>query len=229
MTRLFSIPGRPRDIPGRARDDDLGADSPLRTAWQSRPSWADAVLARRLAAVALVCVAAVLLIRGDPGAARVPVLVASRDLSPGATLTEGDLATVAHEAGSLPTGAVGDPGELTGATLTSAMRTGEVFTDLRVVGPRLAEVATGAAQSRIVPIRLADTAVAGVLRPGDRVDVVGAQERAHTLAADAAVVLVAGSGDRDRAGPVVLLAMDAEHAVTVAAASLHTALTVVFH
>ncbi|WP_040798425.1 SAF domain-containing protein [Nocardia higoensis] len=214
MTRLFS---------------DLGNDSALRAAWWNRPSWADATLARRVLAAALVVAAAFLLVRGDPDSARVRVVVASRDLPPGTSLTAADLTSAPFEAGSLPSGAVREHGDLLGATLTAAMRTGEVFTDLRVVGPRLAEVATGAAESRIVPIRLADTAVAGILRAGDRVDVVGAEERARTLATDAAVVLVAGSGERERSGPVVLVAMDAEHAVAVAAASLHTALTVVFH
>ncbi|MBF6355495.1 flagellar biosynthesis protein FlgA [Nocardia higoensis] len=208
---------------------DLGRDSVLRTLWWNRPPWIDAALARRVLAAALVVAAALLLVRGDPDAKRVSVVLASRDLPPGASLTAADVTTAPREAGSLPTGAVRDPGDLLGATLTGAMRTGEVFTDLRVVGPRLAEVATGAAESRIVPIRLADTAVAGILRAGDRVDVVGAEERARTLAKDAAVVLVAESGERDRAGPVVLVAMDAEHAVAVAAASLHTALTVVLH
>ncbi|WP_067853048.1 SAF domain-containing protein [Nocardia shimofusensis] len=208
---------------------DLGRGSVLRAAWWNRPPWIDATLARRVLAAALVVTAAVLLVRGDPDTNRVSVVLASRDLPPGASLTAADLTAAPRAAGSLPAGAVRDPGDLLGATLTSAMRTGEVFTDLRVVGPRLAEVATGAAESRIVPIRLADTAVAGILRAGDRVDVVGAEERARTLATDAAVVLVAGSGEGDRSGPVVLVAMDAEHAVAVAAASLHTALTVVFH
>ncbi len=108
-----------------------------------------------------------------------------------------------------------------------------MFTDLRVVGPRLAAVATGARDARIVPIRLADNAVAEILRAGDRVDVIGGEEQgarpARSLATDAAVVL-SGPGDgRGAKERVVLVAMDAEHATVVAAASLHTALTVVFH
>lgn len=208
---------------------DLGRAATLRTTWWNRPHWADATLARRVLAAALVLAAAVLLVRGDPDSARVEVVVASRDLPPGISLTAEDLSSTTHEAGSLPSGVVHDPAVVLGATLTGAMASGEVFTDLRIVGPRLAEVATGSPEARIVPIRLADTAVAGILRAGDRVDVVGAEERARTLATDAAVVLIAGSDERERNGPVVLVAMDAEHAVAVAAASLHTALTVVFH
>ncbi|MGW5144157.1 flagellar biosynthesis protein FlgA, partial [Nocardia beijingensis] len=101
----------------------------------------------------------------------------------------------------------------------------------------LAAAAAGAREARIVPVRLADTAVADILRAGDRVDVIGAEDMggagarpARTLAADAAVVLVSGAGTgRAATERVVLVAMDAEHATAVAGASLRTALTVVFH
>ncbi|MET7771623.1 flagella basal body P-ring formation protein FlgA [Nocardia sp. NPDC005366] len=216
---------------------DLGRGSPLRFALWNRPSWADQLLARRLLAAALTVLAAVLFFRGDPDAQRADVVVAGRDLAPGRLLEAGDLRVVAHESGTLPDGVVRGTATLVGATLTGAMRSGEIFTDLRVVSPRLAAAATGAGEARIVPIRLADTAVADILRAGDRVDVIGAEEQsgpsarpARTLATDAAVVLVSAPGDRRAATErVVLVAMDAEHATTVAAASLRTALTVVFH
>jgi Flp pilus assembly protein CpaB len=203
----------------------------------NRPPWADALLARRLLATALTALAAVLFLRGDPGSERARVVVAGRDLPPGHMLEADDLRSATHESGTLPDGAVTDMSTLLGATMTGAMRAGEVFTDLRIVGPRLASVATGARDARIVPIRLADTAVAEILRAGDRVDVVGGEEQngpvarpARTLATDAAVVLVSSPSDRrGTAERVVLVAMDAEHATTVAAASLRTALTVVFH
>ncbi|MFE9578602.1 SAF domain-containing protein [Nocardia sp. NPDC006044] len=209
---------------------DLGTRFPL---WH-RPHWADSLLLRRLLAGGLACLAAALFLRGDPGAARTPVVVAGHDLEPGHVLAANDLRSAPRESTALPDGAVRDPAEVVGATLTGAMRTGEVFTDIRVVGPRLAAVATGARDARIVPIRPADTAVAEILRAGDRVDVVGGEEQgsrpARTLATDAAVVLVSGPGDgRATKERVVLVAMDAEHATVVAAASLHTALTVVFH
>lgn len=215
---------------------DLGRGGWNPSGWQ-RPRWADAVLARRLLAAALAAVAALLFLRGDPDTERTTVVVAERDLAPGRLLEAGDLRSAPREAGTLPAGAVADPAELVGATLTGAMRRGEVFTDLRVVGPRLAAAATGAREARIVPIRLADTAVADILRAGDRVDVIGAEDAngggtrpARTLATDAAVILVSRAGDGRRAAErVVLVAMDAEHATVVAGASLRTALTVVFH
>ncbi|WP_194815919.1 SAF domain-containing protein [Nocardia sp. XZ_19_385] len=213
---------------------DLGRENPLRAVLDNRPPWADLLLVRRLLAAALTVLAAVLFLRGDPDTHPAQVVVADHDLPPGRLLAAGDLRTAPRESGSLPSGAVRDAGELVGATLTGAMRAGEVFTDLRIVGPRLAAVAAGAPDARIVPIRLADNAVAEILRAGDRVDVVGAEDGsdrpARTLARDAAVVLVSRPADRrGQPEPVVLVAMDATHATAVAAASLRTALTVVFH
>ncbi|MGW5451768.1 SAF domain-containing protein [Nocardia sp. NPDC003979] len=213
---------------------DLGRGSSWRFALGNRPAWADALLARRIVAAALAVVAVVLFVRGDPGGARQPVVVAAHDLSPGRVLTAEDVRVDQHETRTLPTGFATDTTPLLGATLTGAMRAGETFTDLRVVGPRLAAAAAGTEDARIVPIRLADSAVAEVLRAGDRVDVVGVEDtgdsaaRARTLATDAAVVLVTASADR-RAERVVLVALATEHATTVAGASLRTALTVVFH
>ncbi|WP_280222462.1 SAF domain-containing protein [Nocardia neocaledoniensis] len=217
---------------------DLERGSSWRFALGNRPAWADALLARRVLAGALALTALALFVRGDPGDARREVVVAARELAPGRLLTADDLRVERYESRSLPSGSVAEVTTLLGATLTGAMRTGEAFTDLRVVGPRLAAAAAGSADARIVPIRLADSAVAEVLRAGDRVDVVGVEEAgapgaskpARTLATDAAVVLVTAPGER-RSGAerVVLVALDAEYATAVAGASLRTALTVVFH
>lgn len=218
---------------------DLGRGESLREAFWNRPPWLDGALARRVLAAVLALVAVVLYVRGDPDGERVPVVVARHDLPPGHLLQPDDLRTVSHESGAVPAEAVNDPGTLTDAVLAGAMRPGEVFTDLRVVGPRLA--AAAADDGRIVPIRLADNAVADILRGGDRIDVVAAAETEHeshpsssrTLASDATVVLV--SGDQAERNPgnstqrVVLAAMDSRDAAQVAAASLSTALTVVFH
>ncbi|MFC4125782.1 SAF domain-containing protein [Nocardia rhizosphaerae] len=217
---------------------DLGRGSSWRSALGNRPAWADALLARRVLAAALALTALALFARGDPGTARQPVVVAARELTPGTLLTAADLRVDRHESRSLPPGAVTETAPLLGATLTGAMHAGETFTDLRVVGPRLAAAAVGTPDARIVPIRLADSAVAEVLRAGDRVDVVGVEDAgapgasapARTLATDAAVVLVTAPGDRrPGAERVVLLALAADYATAVAGASLRTALTVVFH
>ncbi|MFI6868299.1 SAF domain-containing protein [Nocardia sp. NPDC050406] len=217
------------------------------------PPWADAVLLRRLLAVGFLVLAAALALRGDPAGRRSEVMVAARDLPPGHVLGSDDLRAASHETASLPAGTAHSPAALLGATLTGAVHAGEIVTDVRIVGPRLAAVAAKSPDARIVPIRLADNAVAAVLRAGDRVDVVAAEQDPVTgstngrpidptgrvavaphapvpLATDAAVVLVSGGdGARDSGERVVLVALDASHATAVAAASLRTALTVVFH
>ncbi|WP_040812777.1 SAF domain-containing protein [Nocardia concava] len=204
--------------------------------FRSRLNWADTVLLRRAGAVALLVLAAFLAVRTDPAAGRTEVLVAARDLPPGQVLGEGDLRPAPRETATLPAGTVREAGRLRGATLAGALAAGEIVTELRVVGPRLAAVAAHAPDARIVPIRLADNAVAEILRAGDRVDVVAGEDAggngrpARLLAADAAVVLVSGTEDpRGRTDRVVLVALDSRRATAVAAASLRSALTVVFH
>lgn len=226
------LPARTR-IGRRSR---LGTGDTWRDAFADRPPWADGVLLRRVLAVLCALVAVTLFLRGDPAHTRISVVVAARDLPPGHLLTAADLRLASYLPDAAPDGAVVDPAPLLGAVLTAALRTGEVLTDVRVVGPRLAEAATGRPDARIVPVRLADTAITEILRAGDRVDVVAADTQdpalAQTLAVDAAVVLVSGppadSGGR-HAERVVLVAMDARRAAIVAAASLNSALTVIFH
>ncbi|MEV6070316.1 SAF domain-containing protein [Nocardia sp. NPDC052001] len=218
------------------RDADLGRGSRLESITSALPPWADGVLLRRISALALLLLAAVLAVRGDPAGGHTEVLVAARELPPGHVLADGDLRPAPRETSTLPDGAIREPGALRGATLTGAVAPGEILTELRVIGPRLAAVAAHSPDARIVPIRLADNAVADILRAGDRVDVVAAEEPgsggrpARLLATDAAVVLAPGanrtSGKDER---VVLVALDSRRATAVAAASLRTALTIVFH
>ncbi|MBF6330591.1 SAF domain-containing protein [Nocardia transvalensis] len=224
---------------GRGGDADLGREPRWEVLTRHRPAWADGVLVRRLLALGLTVLAAVLFVRGDPSARRVDAVVAARDLAPGRILSAEDLRRAPRPADTLPEGAVHDLSALVGATVTGAVRSGEILTDLRVVGPRLAQVATGVTDARIVPIRLADNAIADILRAGDRVDVIAAPHTdadlegpapPQTLATDAAVVLVTTSDKtRGQGERAVLVALDAAHATTVAAASLRSALTVTFH
>ncbi|MQY19104.1 SAF domain-containing protein [Nocardia macrotermitis] len=235
----YSAFGRSRPVPVRGGDIDLGRVPRWEWLRHRRPAWLDGTLARRILAAALTALAAFLLLRGDPSARHVEVVVAAHDLSPGRAVTTADLRTAAFIANSVPGGAIREPTPLLGATLSAPMRAGEIFTDLRVLGPRLAAAATAAPDARIVPIRLADNAVAEILRTGDRVDVVAAPDPntpaaapARTLAAGAVVVSIparSGAGGPPRSEDrVVLVALDSAHATTVAAASLRTALTVVF-
>ena len=189
-------------------------------------------------AAALALFAVVLAFRGDPGREQVSVVVSARDLAPGARLDVADVRLAKIAARDAPTGALTDPDAALGHILAGAARTGEVLTDTRVLGPRLAEISAGTPDARIVPIRLADNAVADLLRVGDRVDVVAAgpdvgpgedDAPPDTLATDVAVVLVSDAATSRATDRMVLVAMPAAQSVDVAAASLTSTLTVVFH
>jgi Flp pilus assembly protein CpaB len=165
---------RPPARTSGGRRSSLGAGDTWRDAFADRPAWADGVLLRRVLAGLCALAAVTLFLRGDPAHARSSVVVAARDLPPGHLLAATDLRLASYPPDATPDGAAADPAPLLGAVLTAALRAGEVLTDVRVVGPRLAAAATGRPDARIVPIRLADTAITEILRAGDRVDVVAA-------------------------------------------------------
>jgi pilus assembly protein CpaB len=138
-----------------------------------------------------------------PDAPTVDVLVAARDLAPGVPLAADDVRVVAVPPALAPAGAVPEAAAALGRALVGAARSGEPLTDAR-----LAPVDPGVSS---VAVRLADAGVVGLLRPGSRVDVVGAGS--HVLAADASVVAV-------RADEVVVVSADRAAANRIAAESL---------
>ncbi len=102
-----------------------------------------------------------------------------------------------------------------GSTLAGPARRGEVLTDVRLLGRRLAESAAGP-DARIVPVHPADSALIDLVRPGDVVDVVAATEGSaqatpHVVATDAIVVSVSAKPKAQSANSerVVLVALPA--------------------
>ena len=202
-----------------------------------RPDWSRTVAARRVAAGALVVLAAVAALRSDPQGDRTQIVVAARDLAPGIELSADDVRLENRTAATVPDGSHSDIAAVIGATLAGPARRGEVLTDVRLLGPRLAESVAGP-DARIVPLPLADSALLDLVRPGDVVDVLaagadadtGADARPQLVATDAVVVLVsekpkgAGNGS-DR---VVLVALPSA-ANDVAAAALVQTVTFTFH
>lgn len=218
--------------------DSLNARLLSRWRHDWRPDWSRTVRARRALAAALVLLAAATALRPDPAAQRVAVAVAAHDLAPGAELTVDDVAVESRSATAIPEGAISESGTLIGATLAGPARRGEILTDVRVLGPRLAQAAAGP-DARIVPLHLADAAVLDLLRPGDVVDVLAGADnsadqvgvRPQVLATDAQVVLVsarakttAGGGDR-----VLLVALPRHIANEVAGAALLRSIAVTLH
>ncbi len=208
-----------------------------------RPDWTRTVLARRVAAGGLVVLAGIAALRSNPDGDRAEVVVATHDLAPGAALTPDDVRVETRLATTLPDGSQSDLGAVVGSTLAGPARRGEVLTDVRLLGSRLAEAAIGSKAgpgARIVPLHLADGALIDLVRAGDVVDVLaapstdsqpGTQAVSKVVATDAVVVLVsakqkAQAGDGDR---VLLVALPARVANTVAGSVLGQAVTLTLH
>jgi pilus assembly protein CpaB len=200
-------------------------------------------LLRQVTAAVLACLALVLALRppspaagAAPGETTVAVAVAAGDLPAGTVLTADDLATVSVAADSAPTGTTASSDELIGQVLAAPVRAGEAVTDVRVVGPGLwSQVPDGQVAA---PVRLADLAVATLLRAGDRVDVLATAGDvvipSVEVVAEGAVVLAAPTaetGDGIAPSPadgsgLLVLAVAPETAQRLAAAGAGATLTV---
>jgi Flp pilus assembly protein CpaB len=213
----------------------LNPSLPTRISQWLHPDWSRTVLARRGVAAGLVVLAGVAALRPDPGGDHAEVVVAAHDLSQGAALTPHDLRLEKRLAATIPDGAQTEIGTVVGATLAGPARRGEVLTDVRLLGRRLAESTAGPG-ARIVPVHPADDALTDLVRPGDIVDVIaasGAESRANprVVATDAVVVLVSAKHkDRTATGDrLVLLALPASSANAVAGAALVQTVTLTLH
>jgi len=164
-----------------------------------------------------------------------PVVVAAREIPAGTTLTSDDVRVVRFPRALLPERAVADPGSVLGAATAVPLAAGGpvlpgLLADEEVRGPAGTVVAT---------VRFADPAVAGLLSPGMRVDVLAATAeggpggvvatRALVLPVarqdDAAGTLgLAGSGDTS---VPVLLAVAPQEAPALAGAAASALLSAV--
>lgn len=213
----------------------------------TRPDRVRAATVRKITALVLALLGIALLFRGDPDSDPIRVVTATRDVTSGQIVTNNDLGISEFTADQLPEGTVTDIGDVIGRTVAGPIRRGEIVTDVRTVGPRLARESIGTDDARIVPVRLADAAVSDMLRSGDVVDVltVGTETVAavgtdtpnsstsdnipKVLASGAVVVVVtAKESGRNQQEQVVMLALPTEAATRVAAASLVNAITVTF-
>ncbi len=164
------------------------------------------------------------------------VLAAARDLAGGATIRADDLRPVAMPPDVVPAGTVTDPARLTGRVLAVPVRAGEAITDVRLVGPSL----LAGYGERIVaaPVRIADAGAARLVRPGDVIDVLAADEpeasagaQARLVASGARVVVVPGddgsllAGDGFGEGALVVLATTPDTAARLAAAAVTSRLS----
>jgi len=197
--------------------------------------WRRGLAIRRTVAAALVLLAVVLALRPAAGPPVARVVIARADLAPGTVLGPVDVELRPVDTAVVPKGAVADVGAVLGRRPDGPVRTGEILTDVRLVGREAAIAAAGTADAAGVPVRLADAAVAVLLRPGAQIDVVGAGpasapgdagEPAIVLAERAVVLDVLPATERTGAGPVVLVALPGPVAARVAAATLGQEVTV---
>jgi Flp pilus assembly protein CpaB len=208
-----------------------------------RPDWTRTVLARRVAAGGLVVLAGVAALRSNPDDDRAEVVVAARDLRPGTALTPDDIQLEKRLTTTVPDGSQADLAAVVGSTLAGPTRRGEVLTDVRLLGSRLAESTAGPG-ARIVPLHLADGALIDLVRVGDVVDVLAAPANespaasqpttpaiSRVVATDAIVVLVSDKqkGQVAASDRVVLVALPARVANTVAGSTLGQAVTLTLH
>lgn len=158
-----------------------------------------------------------------PPAPTVPVVVAADDLDAGDVLAARDLRTVRLPRSAVPTGAVPRADSLVGESLAVAVPRGLVVVPAHLARSRFA---TPAPEGTVaVPVHLADAAVAALLRPGDRIDLVsGASdgwpgEDGPAVLAASALVLEVLTDDADEGGLGLLgtgPAADADPLVVVA-------------
>lgn len=148
------------------------------------------------------------------------VVVAARDLPSGSTVDPADLAIRRVARDAVPTGLV-RRGAIEGRTLAGAMRSGEVFTDRRVVDPR--DVGAG----RVLAVVEVAAATGALLRPGDAVDLVAVGEDGASDTVAEAVEVVTVRTDAEREAAVLGVAAAPRTATDVARASITSRLAAV--
>lgn len=202
-----------------------------RLARRLRPARRAVLARRRLLAALLTAVAVAAGVHAATPAppARVAVTVAARDLPAGSVLSGGDLRTEAFAPGSAPAGLAADA---LGRTLAAPLRDGEPVTDVRLVGPALTDGYPGLAA---VPVRLPDAGMVGLLRVGDRIDLVSADPQrggAELVATGVPVLAIpdtaAEAGGTGLTGRLVVVGADPGEVARIADAAARTFVTLAF-
>jgi pilus assembly protein CpaB len=188
---------------------------------------------RKLAVVAAIAAVLTGISAAAPeGPATMTVVKAKSELPGGTVLSATDLVLDSVVASDVPEGVLSNPNDLVGKTLAAPVAENQMMTLLATTAAH-ASVSPGHV---IAPLRLGDTAVAAMLRPGDVVDVVAtdsqAEQGATVVAAGARVVTVPQVPD-DQAGPapeggLVLIEVDSQTAAVVAQAAATGTLSIIW-
>jgi len=212
------LAGRPPPLPHRRRPFPLALRATL---WRSR-----FVVGATFLGLAAACTVQALRPADPP---TTPVLVAAHALAAGTLLTSADVRLVRFPVAVVPDGALSDPGAVVDASTAVPLAAGTpmvpgLLADDEVHGPPGSVVAT---------VRFADPAVAGLLSPGMRVDVLAATPEggpggvvatralvlpvARPTASNASALGLGGSGDDSV--PVLLAVSPAEAPALAGAAA----------
>ncbi|GAA4626019.1 hypothetical protein GCM10023113_21340 [Cellulomonas oligotrophica] len=171
-----------------------------------------------------------------PPPVTVAAVVAARDVAAGATISSDDVRVEHVAPGTVPAGALSGAGAAVGATAAVDLPAG-----LPLVPSLLATgEATGPPGTVVTAVRLADAAVADLVGPGSRVDLLGARPeggpgttlatRALVLpapAGGAAATGVLGSVDGSGDPPPLLVAVQPAEALALAEASASSRISAV--
>lgn len=161
-----------------------------------------------------------------PAPPSVAVTVAARDLPAGAVLTERDVTTVRFARGTAPAGLARDP---VGRRLAGPLTRGSPVTEPALLGPALARARPDLVA---LPVRLPDSAMAGLLLPGQAVDVLAADPAggaSSTVTRDALVLALPppdGAATDGLPGRLVVLGVRPLDVAELSAASVTHFLTV---
>lgn len=187
---------------------------------------------RKLAVVAAVAAVLTGISAAAPeGPPTIAVVKAKSHLPGGTVITAGDLVLHRVVASDVPEGVLTDPNALVGKRLAAPVAGNQMMTLLTTTVARTS-VSPGHV---LAPLRLTDSTLADLLRPGDVVDVIAADpdaEHAAVVAAGARVVTVPQTPN-DRAGPgpegaLVLLDVDSHTATVIARAATSATLTIIW-
>lgn len=127
---------------------------------------------RRLVAVSALALATMLIVWTlTPRTDGTPVVVTTGAISPGASITAGDLASRTFPAELVPDGAVTSPEEAIGKAAASRFTAGTPVTEAGLVTPRDQPLADG---QLLMPVAVTDEAAASTLQAGHQVRVFAA-------------------------------------------------------
>jgi pilus assembly protein CpaB len=163
------------------------------------------------------------------GPPTIAVVKAKSHLPGGTVITAADLVLDRVVASDVPEGVLTDPNALVGKRLAAPVAENQMMTLLTTTVARTS-VSPGHV---LAPLRLTDSTLVDLLRPGDVVDVIADDpdaEQAAVVAAGARVVTVPQTPN-DRAGPegaLVLIDVDSHTATVVARAATSATLTIIW-